>query len=66
MECRSELDVSPCSQPLKETTLRSPIDSWYEEIHYLRKENGRWRIVSNMGGESVPVLQFGVAPHPLF
>jgi len=50
----------------KDTTLRSPIDSWYEEIHYLRKENGRWRIVGNVGGESIPVLQFGVAPHPLF
>jgi len=50
----------------KDTTLRSPVDSWYEEIHYLRKENGRWRIAGNMGGESIPVLQFGVAPHPLF
>ena len=50
----------------KDTTLRSPVDSWYEEIHYLRKENGRWRIVGNVGGESIPVLQFGVAPHPLF
>ena len=50
----------------KDTTLRSPVDSWYEEIHNLRKENGRWRIVGNMGGESIPVLQFGVAPHPLF
>lgn len=50
----------------KDTTLRSPVDSWYEEIHYLRKENGRWRIAGNIGGESIPVLQFGVAPHPLF
>ena len=50
----------------KDTTLRSPVDSWYEEIHHLRKENGRWRIVGNVGGESIPVLQFGVAPHPLF
>lgn len=50
----------------KETTLRSPVDSWYEEIHYLKKENGRWRIVGHAGGESQPVLQFGVAPHPLF
>ena len=50
----------------KDTTLRSPVDSWYEEIHYLKKENGRWRIVGNVGGESIPVLQFGVAPHPLF
>jgi hypothetical protein len=32
----------------------------------LKKENGRWRIVGNVGGESIPVLQFGVAPHPLF
>lgn len=50
----------------KDTTLRTPLDSWYEEIHYLKKENGRWRIVGNVGGESQPVLQFGVAPHPLF
>ena len=50
----------------KDTKLRAPIDSWYEEVHYLRKENSRWRIVGNVGGESQPVLQFGVAPHPLF
>jgi ketosteroid isomerase-like protein len=50
----------------KDTTLRSPVDSWYEEVHFLRKENGRWRIAGNVGGESIPVLQFGVAPHPLF
>jgi ketosteroid isomerase-like protein len=49
----------------KDTTLRTPVDSWYEEIHYLKKENGRWRIVGNVG-ESQPVLQFGIAPHPLF
>ena len=50
----------------KVTTLRTPIDSWYEEVHYLKKENGRWRITGNVGGESQPVLQFGNAPHPLF
>ena len=50
----------------KMTTLRAPVDSWYEEVHYLKKENGRWRIIGNVGGESQPVLQFGVAPHPLF
>lgn len=50
----------------KQTTLRTPVDSWYEEIHYLRKENGRWRIVGHAGGDTQPVLQFGVAPHPLF
>jgi len=50
----------------KETTLRSPVDSWYEEVHFLKKEDGRWRIAGNVGGEAIPVLQFGVAPHPLF
>ena len=50
----------------KDTTLRSPVDSWYEEVHFLKKENGRWRIVGNVGVESHPVLQFGIAPHPLF
>lgn len=50
----------------KDTTLRTPVDSWYEEVHYLKKENGRWRIVGNLGGESQPVMPFGVAPHPLF
>lgn len=50
----------------KDTKLRAPVDSWYEEVHYLKKENGRWRIVGNVGGESQPILQFGVAPHPLF
>jgi ketosteroid isomerase-like protein len=50
----------------KDTTLRLPIDSWYEEVHFLKKENGRWRIAGNVGGESIPVLQFGAAPHPLF
>lgn len=50
----------------KDTKLRAPVDSWYEEVHYLKKENGRWRIVGNVGGESQPLLQFGVAPHPLF
>jgi ketosteroid isomerase-like protein len=50
----------------KDTKLRAPVDSWYQEVHFLRKENGRWKIVGNAGGESQPVLQFGVAPHPLF
>jgi ketosteroid isomerase-like protein len=50
----------------KDTTLRAPVDSWYEEVHYLKKENDRWRIVGHAGGESQPALQFGIAPHPLF
>ena len=50
----------------KQTTLRTPVDSWYEEVHYLRKENGRWRVVGHASGDLQPVLQFGIAPHPLF
>jgi hypothetical protein len=50
----------------KQTTLRTPIDSWHEEIHYLRKENGKWKIVGHAGGDTTPLLQFGIAPHPLF
>lgn len=50
----------------KQTTLRTPVDSWFEEVHYLRKENGRWRIVGHASGDIQPVLQFGIAPHPLF
>ena len=50
----------------KNTKLRSPVDSWYEEVHFLKKENGRWKITGNAGGESEPVLPFGTAPHPLF
>ena len=49
-----------------DNTAKLRVDSWYEEIHYLKKENGRWRIVGHAGGESQPVLQFGIAPHPLF
>lgn len=50
----------------RKTTLRTPIDSWFEEIHYLKKENGLWKIVGHAGGNVQPVLQFGIAPHPLF
>jgi len=50
----------------KNTKLRSPVDSWYEEVHFLKKENGRWRITGNAGGESEPIHPFGTAPHPLF
>jgi hypothetical protein len=47
------------------TKLRVPIDSWYEEVHYLVKENGAWRIKGNLG-EDERLLPFGAAPHPLF
>ncbi len=41
------------------------VDSWFDEVHYLIKENGKWRIIGNAG--SVPEMpRFGHAPHPLF
>ncbi|MEK7237271.1 MAG: hypothetical protein AAB242_11645 [Nitrospirota bacterium] len=45
--------------------LRVPIDSWYEEVHYLTFEHGGWRIRGNVG-DSPKVMPFGTAPHPLF
>ena len=45
--------------------LRVPIDSWYEEVHFLKLEGGVWRISGN-AGETPRVLPFGTAPHPLF
>ncbi|MFO0700846.1 MAG: hypothetical protein U0236_16610 [Nitrospira sp.] len=49
----------------KTSGLYIPIDSWYEEVHYLVLEDGAWRIRGNLG-ESPRVLPFGTAPHPLF
>lgn len=49
----------------KTSGLYVPIDSWYEEVHYLVVEEGGWRIRGNVG-ESPRVLPFGTAPHPLF
>jgi hypothetical protein len=45
--------------------LRVPIDSWYEEVHYLTPEGGAWRIRGN-AGDRPRALPFGTAPHPLF
>ena len=45
--------------------LRVPIDSWYQEVHYLTLEGGVWRISGN-AGEKPRALPFGTAPHPLF
>ena len=50
----------------KQSNLRTPVDSWFEEIHYLTKEDGRWRIIGHASGETEPPIQFGIAPHPLF
>jgi len=49
----------------KTSGLRVPIDSWYEEVHYLTLEGGVWRIRGN-AGDQPRVLPFGTAPHPLF
>ena len=49
----------------KTSGLRVPIDSWYEEVHFLALEGGTWRIRGN-AGETPRVLPFGTAPHPLF
>jgi len=49
----------------KTSGLRVPIDSWYEEVHYLTHEGGVWRIRGN-AGDTPRVLPFGTAPHPLF
>ncbi|OGW65892.1 MAG: hypothetical protein A3H49_07570 [Nitrospirae bacterium RIFCSPLOWO2_02_FULL_62_14] len=50
----------------KDTKQPVPIDSWHEEVHYLVKEQGVWRILGNAGGEAPALLPFGAAPHPLF
>jgi len=49
----------------KTSGLRLPIDSWYEEVHFLTLEGVVWRIRGN-AGERPRVLPFGTAPHPLF
>ncbi len=45
--------------------LRVPLDSWYEEVHYMTFENGQWRIRGNVG-DSPRFMPFGTSPHPLF
>ena len=48
-----------------ETEQKVTVDSWFEEVHYLVKEDGAWRIIGNAG--TVPETpRFGHAPHPLF
>ena len=48
----------------KTSGLRVPIDSWHEEVHYLTREGGVWRIRGNAGAQT-RILSFGTAPHPL-
>ncbi|MCS6289038.1 MAG: nuclear transport factor 2 family protein [Nitrospira sp.] len=45
--------------------LRVPIDSWYEEVHYMMFDDGQWRIRGNVG-DSPRFMPFGTSPHPLF
>lgn len=45
--------------------LHVPIDSWYEEVHYMTFEDGQWRIRGNIG-DSPRIMPFGTSPHPLF
>lgn len=45
--------------------LRVPIDSWYEEVHYMMFEEGQWRIRGNVGDQP-RIMPFGTSPHPLF
>lgn len=48
-----------------ETGQKATVDSWFEEIHYLVKEDGAWRIIGN-AGSAPETPRFGHAPHPLF
>lgn len=45
--------------------LRVPIDSWYEEVHYMTFDEGQWRIRGNVG-DAPRLMPFGTSPHPLF
>jgi hypothetical protein len=48
-----------------ETGQKVTVDSWFEEVHYLVKEDGTWRIIGN-AGTTIESPRFGHAPHPLF
>jgi hypothetical protein len=48
-----------------ETGQKVTVDSWFEEVHYLVKEDGSWRIIGN-AGTVAETPRFGHAPHPLF
>ena len=48
-----------------ETGKKVTVDSWFEEVHYLVKEDGTWRIIGNEEG-AIEAPRFGHAPHPLF
>ena len=48
------------------TGKRMTLDSWFREVHYLVKEEGRWRFLGN-AGEAPSSAPFSSAPHhPMF
>lgn len=50
----------------EDTGKRLTLDSWFREVHYLVKEEGRWRFLGN-AGEAPSSTPFSSAPHhPMF
>ena len=50
----------------EDTGKRLTLDSWFREVHYLVKEEGRWRFLGN-AGEAPSSAPFSSAPHhPMF
>ena len=50
----------------KQTGKPITIDSWVREVHYLVKEEGRWRFLGNAGGASPSAPPASAPHHPLF
>jgi len=50
----------------KQTGKPITIDSWVQEVHYLVKEEGRWRFLGNAGGAADHVPGGSAPHHPLF
>jgi len=50
----------------KQTGKPITIDSWVQEVHYLVKEEGRWRFLGNAGGAADHVPAGSAPHHPLF
>ncbi|NWF73949.1 MAG: hypothetical protein HXY51_13030 [Nitrospirae bacterium] len=50
----------------KQTGKSVTIDSWVREVHYLVKEEGRWRFLGNIGGTSPSAPPASAPHHPLF
>lgn len=50
----------------KQTGKPITIDNWVREVHYLVKEEGRWRFLGNAGGAADHVPAGSAPHHPLF